>query len=148
MLDVQALGYELRAFVGHSPQQSFPAFVDERDVVEVDNAGPLVLTLACPRPGCSQLADPRSHQASLQDPFTICRPVHDGDPQHLYLSCLRSGIGPLLYSGVRSSDNGEGNADARTRRVSVTTELVDLPRDNQGGRGSTDQSASPLLLSI
>src|SRR5258707_8240179 len=34
-------GNKLRAFLAHGPQQSFPAFVDERDVIEVDDAGSL-----------------------------------------------------------------------------------------------------------
>src|SRR5216684_5825425 len=86
MLDVKPPGYKLRAFLGHSPQQPFPAFVDERDVIEVDNAGSLVRALVRPLPGCSQLADPRPDQASLHDPYPICCRLHDGDLQHVYLS--------------------------------------------------------------
>ncbi len=88
MLDVHTRGYELRAFLGHSPQQSFPALVDGRDVIEVDNAGPLVLAPVRPLPGCSEFADPRPHQASLHDPSPFYRRLRHGDLQHAYLSCL------------------------------------------------------------
>lgn len=59
MLDVQAPGYELRTFLGYGSQQAFPAFVDECDVIQVDNAGPLVLASVRHLPGCSQFVDPR-----------------------------------------------------------------------------------------
>src|SRR6266481_1931547 len=85
MLYVHAIGYELRAFFRHSPQQSFPAFVDERDIVKVDNAGPLV-SAAPSSPGCSQLADPGSDQAPLHDPPSFCWRLRDGDLQHICLS--------------------------------------------------------------
>src|SRR6267378_3714317 len=88
MLDVHTGGYKLRAFLGYSPQQSFPAFVDERDVIEVDNAGSLVMAPVRPLPGCSQFADPRPDQASLHDPSPLCCRLHDGDLQHANLSCL------------------------------------------------------------
>src|SRR5229473_6592459 len=88
MFYVQPSGNKLRAFLGHSPQQPFPAFVDGRDVIEVDNAGPLVLSPVRPLPGCSEFADPRPHQASLHDPFPFCRRLRHGDLQHAYLSCL------------------------------------------------------------
>src|SRR5258708_18586833 len=68
MFYVQPPGNKLRAFLAHGPQQSFPAFVDERDVIEVDNAGSLVLALVRPLPGYSQLANPRPHQPPLHTP--------------------------------------------------------------------------------
>jgi len=125
MLDVQALSYEPRAFFGHSPQPFF-AFVGERDAIKVDNAGSLVLALMRPLLGCSQLTDPGPDQASLRNPSRTCRHVHNGDPQHGYLSCVRCDIRTRLSPGVRSHDNTGGNADARTRRISVTMELIDL----------------------
>src|ERR1700722_3476787 len=88
MLDVHTTGYKLRAFLGYSPQQSYRAFVDERDVIEVDNAGTLVMAPVRPLPACSQFADPRPDQASLHDPAPLCCRLHDGDLQHAYLSYL------------------------------------------------------------
>src|SRR6266576_1322755 len=88
MLDVHTAGYKLRAFLGYRPQESFPAFVDERDVIEVDNAGSLVMAPVRPLPGSSQFPDPRPHQASLHDPSPLCCRLHDGDLQHACLSCL------------------------------------------------------------
>src|SRR5258707_5397240 len=83
MFYVEPPGNKLRAFLAHGPQQSFPAFVDERDVVEVDNAGSPVLAPARPLPGCSQLVDPRPDQASLHDPSPICCRLDDGDLEHV-----------------------------------------------------------------
>src|SRR5258708_29506164 len=88
MFYVQPPGNQLRAFLAHGPQQSFPAFVDERDVIEVDNAGALVVAPVRFLPGCSQFADPRPDQASLHDPSPICFRLLDGDLQHVYLSAL------------------------------------------------------------
>src|SRR6266851_6102643 len=83
MLDVQTIGYKLRAFLRHSPQQPFPAFVDERDVIEVDNAAPLVLALMRSLPGCSQFADPRPDPALLHDPSPFRWRLRDSDLQHV-----------------------------------------------------------------
>src|SRR5260370_36113065 len=94
MLYVHAIGCELRALFRHSPQQSLPGFVDERDIVKVDNAGSLVSAAPSP-PGCSQLADPWSDQAPLHDPPSFSWRLRYGDLQHVYLSCLPSGIGPF-----------------------------------------------------
>jgi hypothetical protein len=96
MLYVHATGYELRAFLRHSPQQSFPAFVDKRDIIKVDNAGSLV-SAAPSSPGCSQLANPWSDQAPLHDPPSFSRCLRYGDLQHVCLSCLPSGIGPFPH---------------------------------------------------
>src|SRR5258707_6632799 len=85
MLYVHAIGCESRAFFRHSSQQSFPALVDERDVVEVDNAGALV-SAAPSSPGCSQLANPGSDQAPLHDPPSFCWPLRDGELHHICLS--------------------------------------------------------------
>jgi hypothetical protein len=71
MLDVNPVGNELRASLGHSPQESFPVFVDERHITKVDNAGSLVVASARPRPGISQLTDRRPDQAPSDDPFTF-----------------------------------------------------------------------------
>jgi hypothetical protein len=51
VLDVDPIGDELHASLGHSPQESFPVFVDERHIAKVDNAGSLVVAPARPRPG-------------------------------------------------------------------------------------------------
>ncbi len=53
---IAGLAMSLRAFLGQRPQQSFPAFVDERDIIKVDNAGALVLTA---RVSSSRLFSPR-----------------------------------------------------------------------------------------
>ena len=125
MLDVHAGGDELRAFLGESPQQSFTAFVNERDIIKVDNAGSVVLACVRPLPRCLQLADPRSDQAPLHDPPSFCWRLRHGDLQHVYLSSLPShGASSLI--AVRSSDNVKCNTSARTRRVWATTELLDL----------------------
>ena len=110
MLDVHALGDELRAFLGHSPQQSFPAVVNKSDIIKVDNAYSLVPAAASPLPGCSQLADPRSDQAPLHDPSSFCWRLLHRDLQHVYLSCQPNGIAaPLASTLLRSSDTIKGN---------------------------------------
>jgi hypothetical protein len=38
MFRVHAICYELCTFLGHSPQQPFPAFVDKHHVIQVDDA--------------------------------------------------------------------------------------------------------------
>src|SRR6266478_6695491 len=122
MLEVQTPGNKLRAFLGHSPQQSFPAFVDERDVIEVDNAGSLVLASVRPLPGCSQLANPRSDQASLHDPSPICFRFRDGDLQHVYLS------GPPKRDLTLSSVPATAHS-ARTQTIQILC--------RSAGRGTT-----------
>src|SRR5713101_955667 len=122
MLRVHTAGYELRAFFGDGPQQSFPAFVDECDVVEVDNAGALVVAPVRSLPGCSQFADPRPDQASLHDPSPICCRLRDGDLQHVYLS------GPpkrdLMLSSVPATARS-----ARTQTIQILC--------RSAGRGTT-----------
>ena len=88
MLDVQTRRNELGSFLAHGSQQSFPAFVDERDVIQVDNAGSLVLNPVRTLPGGSQLADPRPNQTTLQDPSPIRFRLRDGYFQHVYFSRL------------------------------------------------------------
>src|SRR5580698_7560593 len=96
MLDVHATGYELRAFLRHSPQQSFPAFVDKRDIVKVDNA--VALVPAAPfSPGCSQLAHPWADPAPLHDPPSFSWRLRYGDLQHVCLSRLPRSIGPFPH---------------------------------------------------
>ena len=96
MLYVHAIGYELRTFFRHSPQQSLPVFVDERDIVKIDNAGSLV-PAAPSSPGCSELGDPWSDQAPLHDPPSFSLRLRYGDLQHVYLSCLPDGTGPFSH---------------------------------------------------
>ena len=114
MLDVHARGYELRAFLGESPQQSFAAFVNERDIVKVDNAGSLVVVRVCTLPRCSQLTDPRPDQAPLHDPPSFCWRLGHGDLQHVYLSRPSKPNRAASLIAIRSSNNGKGKANART----------------------------------
>ena len=80
VLDVHTGGDELRAFLRHSPQESFPAFVDERHITKVDNARSSAVVAVRLFPACSQLADPRPDQPALQNPPLFRRRLIDGDP--------------------------------------------------------------------
>jgi hypothetical protein len=81
--DVEPVGDELRALRGHNPQESFPAFVDERDITKVDNAcSSAAVTVRC-FPTCSQLTDPRPDQLALQNPSLFGWRFIDSDAHHV-----------------------------------------------------------------
>src|SRR5258707_11545375 len=80
--DVEPVGGELHGLLGHSPQESFPAFVDERPISKVDNAcSSAAVTVRC-FPTCSQLKDPRPDQLALQNPSLFGWRLIDSDAHH------------------------------------------------------------------
>src|ERR1700683_5187628 len=85
MLDVEAIGYELRPLFGHGSQQSFAAHVDERDLIEVDNASTPLTAWDPAFPVCSHLANPRTHQATVENPSHFRGAFAGGNPQHVRL---------------------------------------------------------------
>jgi hypothetical protein len=68
MPDIDTVGYELRALLGHGAQESFPFFVDERHIVKVYHTGGLVLAPPPALPALSQFVDPNCDEAALQNP--------------------------------------------------------------------------------
>ena len=59
MLDVDTGGDELRALLRHGSQESFTLLIDKRDLIEIDNALPVVVGSVGLFPASSQLANPQ-----------------------------------------------------------------------------------------
>jgi hypothetical protein len=93
MFRVQATRYELCTFLGHSPQQPFPAFVDKRHIIQVDDASLTVLSAVTLFPARSQFANPPPDQPALQNPSLFRLRLGDSDFQHavplLPVKCIR-----------------------------------------------------------
>jgi len=80
--DVEPVDDELHALLGHGPQESFPAFVDERQITKVNNAcSSATVTVRC-FPTCSQLKDPWPDQLALQNPPLFGWRLVDSDARH------------------------------------------------------------------
>jgi hypothetical protein len=93
MFRVQATRYELCTFLGHSPQQPFPAFVDKRHIIQIDDASLTVLSAVTLFPARSQFANPPADQPALQNPSLFRLRLGDSDFQHavplLPVKCIR-----------------------------------------------------------
>jgi hypothetical protein len=63
---------EFRAFFGQLDESPFPAPVERRDVVEIDNALQVAVGSMSLFPASSQLANPQPDQLALQSPFLFC----------------------------------------------------------------------------
>ena len=59
MLDVHTGGDELRALLEHGSQEPLTLLIDKRDVIEIDNALPVVVGSMSLFPASSQFANPQ-----------------------------------------------------------------------------------------
>src|ERR1700691_4365497 len=85
MLDVHVACDQSRALVAHAPQHSFPALVDERDLIKIYDAFATLGRGACPFPGRLQFLDPWRDEPAWQGPQLMLRRVGDGSLQHPFL---------------------------------------------------------------
>lgn len=80
---VNSSGYELRTLLADRSQQCFSALVDERHVIQVENAVLPRMRSALLFPERPQFLNPRPYQLALQDPSVLCLRFHESDFQHV-----------------------------------------------------------------
>jgi hypothetical protein len=100
MFRVQTTGYELCTFLAHSPKQPFPALVDKRHIIEVDDASLPALRSVLLFPARSQFANPRPDQPALQNPSIFRLRLGDSDFQHALPLLPANRIRPHPDNGV------------------------------------------------
>jgi hypothetical protein len=79
---------EFRTSFGQLDESPFPAPVDRRDVVEIDNALQVLVGSMSLFPASSQLANPQPLQPALESPFLFCCRLGPSDLQHINLGRL------------------------------------------------------------
>jgi len=68
MFDVDPASDELRPFLHHGSQNPLAALVDERDFVQVDDAGSLLISVVILFPAGPEFANPWSSKPAMQSP--------------------------------------------------------------------------------
>ena len=81
--DVYIAGDKARTLLGHRPQHSLPAFVNERNFIEVHDAPSSLRWGVRLLPAGLQFIDPWRDEAALQRPTLFHRRVGNRDPQHV-----------------------------------------------------------------
>jgi hypothetical protein len=88
-------------------QNGFAILINERHVVQVNDALARITLVACISPGQPELSRPRPDQATLEKPSLLVGQIGDSDPQHV------DWPGDSLFTQGRPSQHANTSSIAR-----------------------------------